>query len=245
MRTHAHLAAALLATSTLIAAQVVDAEDPPKGPWTGSAELSYVATGGNTDTKSIGFGGEVHYKPGVWSYEFKASYVESESDGVTNAEKTTALVGASRALTPRLDYYARLGYLANEFAGIDSSVSGETGLAYKVLTGEVHFLEAGGGVGYTSEARTIGEDRDFATGSGFARYTWVFSKNAEFADEATFLHDFEDSDNWRFMNSASVSAAINSIFSLKVYYNLVHLKDPVPGFEKTDSTTGLSLVAKF
>lgn len=221
------------------------AEDPPKGPWTGSAELSYVSTSGNTDTSSIGFGGELHYKPGIWSVDFKASYVQAESDGVTNAEKTMLLVGVSRALNPRLDYYARAGYLSDEFSGIDSNMNAETGLAYKALTGEAHFLDLGGGVGYTSEDRTNGENLDFATGSAFAKYKWKFTKNAEFGEDAMFVADLENSDNWRFLSSTSVSAAINSIFSLKAYYNVVHLNDPVPGFEETDSTTGVSLVAKF
>jgi putative salt-induced outer membrane protein YdiY len=245
MRFRTRAGSLVAALVVMAAAPALSAEDAPKSPWSGSAELSYVATDGNTDTQTVGFGGELHYKPGVWSWDLKASYVESESDGVTNAERTTLLAGASRTINSRLDYYARVGYLANEFAGIDSNWSGETGLSYKLLTGEEHVLDVGGGVGYTAEERTTGEDREFATGSAFGRYKWKFSKTAELAEEATFLYDFEDSDNWRFMNSLSVSAAINSLFTLKAYYNVVHLNDPVPGFEETDGTTGLSLVAKF
>jgi putative salt-induced outer membrane protein len=221
------------------------AEDATKSPWTGSAELSYVATSGNTDTSSLGLGGELHYKPGIWTYDFKLSYVEAETDGEKSAEKFGALFAASRPINERLDYYARVVYLSDEFAGIDSNISGDTGVIYKALTGEKHFLDLGAGVGYTSESRTIGDDSEFATGTAFAKYKYAFSKNAEFTDSATYIHDFEDSDNWRFLNSAAVSAAINTIFSLKAYYNVVHLNAPVPGFEETDSTTGVSLVAKF
>ncbi|MFA6956446.1 MAG: DUF481 domain-containing protein [Thermoanaerobaculia bacterium] len=221
------------------------AQDAPKSPWTGSAELSYVATSGNTDTSSLGLGGELHYKPGVWTYDFKVSYVEAETDGVKSAEKLGALFGASRPISERLDYYARIVYLSDEFSGIDSNISGDTGVAWKALTGEKHVLDLGAGVGYTSESRTIGEDSDFATGTLFAKYKYVFSKTAEFTDNVNYIHDLENSDNWRFLNSAAVTAAINSTFSLKAYYNTVHLNEPVAGFEKTDSTTGVSLVARF
>lgn len=221
------------------------AEDAPKSPWTGSAELSYVATSGNTDTSSLGLGGELHYKPGTWTYDFKVSYVEAETDGVKTAEKLGALFGASRPITERLDYYARIAYLSDEFSGIDANYSGDTGVAWKALTGEKQFLDLGAGVGYTSESRTIGEDSDFATGTVFAKYKYAFSKSAEFTDNANYIHDFENSDNWRFLNSAAVTAAINSIFSLKAYYNTVHLNEPVAGFDKTDTTSGVSLVAKF
>ncbi|MCM2313835.1 MAG: DUF481 domain-containing protein [Thermoanaerobaculia bacterium] len=234
-----------LVSLVVAAAPALVAEDPPKGPWTGSAELSYVATGGNTDTQSIGVGGALQYKPGIWAYEFKVSYVEAENEGETTAEKLAAMFGASRPITERLDYYARASYLSDEFSGIDSNISGDTGVSWKALTGERQFLDLGAGVGYTSESRSIGEDRDFATGTVFAKYKWVFSKNAEFTDDATYIHDVEDSDNWRFLNNAAVSAAINSVFSLKAYYKVVHLNEPVAGFEETDSTTGVSLVAKF
>jgi putative salt-induced outer membrane protein len=221
------------------------AEDAPKSPWNGSAELSYVATSSNTETSSLGFGGELHYKPGIWTYDFKLSYVEAETDGVKSAEKLGALFGASRPINERFDYYARVAYLSDEFAGIDSNISGDTGVIWKALTGERQFLDLGAGVGYTSESRTIGDDSEFATGTAFAKYKYAFSKSAEFTDNATYVHDFENSDNWRFLNSAAVSAAINTIFSLKAYYNVIHLNEPVPGFEETDSTTGVSLVAKF
>lgn len=237
----------LLAATAIVLATAIPAvaEDAPKGPWSGSAELSYVATSGNTDTSSLGLGGELHYKPGIWTYDFKVGYVEAETDGVTSAEKLAALFGASRPISERLDYYARVAYLSDEFSGIDSNISGDTGVSWKALTGDRQFLDLGAGVGYTSESRTVGEDSEFATGTAFAKYKWVFSKNAEFTDNATYVHDFENSDNWRFLNNAALSAAINSVFSLKAYYNIVHLNEPVAGFEETDSTTGVSLVAKF
>lgn len=221
------------------------AEDAPQKPWTGSAELSYVATSGNTDTSSLGLGGELHYKPGTWTYDFKVSYVEAETDGTKSAEKIGALFGASRPISERLDYYARIAYLSDKFSGIDSNYSADTGVAWKALTGETQFLDLGAGVGYTSESRTVGEDRDFATGTMFAKYKYVFSTSAEFTDNANYIYDFDNSENWRFLNSAAVTAAVNSIFSLKAYYNIVYLNEPVAGFEKTDTTTGVSLVAKF
>ena len=102
MRLRPFVIPALTALIVVFAPAVV-AEDAPKSPWTGSAELSYVATGGNTDTQSIGLGGELHFKPGIWAYEFKMSYVEAETDGVTSAEKLAAMFGASRPITERLD----------------------------------------------------------------------------------------------------------------------------------------------
>ncbi|MBI2214125.1 MAG: DUF481 domain-containing protein [Acidobacteria bacterium] len=232
-------------TITLAVASLAAAEDVPARPWSGSAELSYVATSGNTDTRSLGLGGELQFKPAVWTYELGLNYVEAETDGVTSAEKLTARFGASRPISERLEYYARVSYLSDEFAGIDSNVSGDTGVAWKALTGEHHFLDLGTGIGYTSESRTVGANREFATGTLFAKYKYVFSKNAELTDDASYVHDFERSDNWRFLNSVAVIAAINSMFSLKAYYNVVHLNEPVAGFEKSDSTSGVSLVAKF
>ena len=72
----------------------------------------------------------------------------------------------------------------------------------------------------------------------------LFLKNG-FTEEAKVTYDLEDSENWRFANSASISVAINARFSLKVSHVLSYLNEPVVGFEKTDTTTSAALVAKF
>jgi putative salt-induced outer membrane protein len=242
MRTTCVISALLFLASIAVPAL---SEDTPPKPLSGSAELSYVSTSGNTDTKSLGAGFALKYKPGLWTTDVTAAWVKAETDGVTTADKLTAAATLSRAFGERLEAYGRASYLANEFAGIDSNLGLEGGVFYKVLRGEKQSLDLGGGLGYVDEKRTTAEDRSFTSGNAFAKYKWKISKSADFTDELNYVYDFDNSNDWRYANSAAITASINSMFSMKAYWNVNVLNEPVPGFEKSDTTTGVSLVAKF
>lgn len=220
-------------------------EDAPADPWSGSAELSFVSTSGNTDTESLGFGFEIAYKPGVWTTEAKLGYLRAESDGVLTAEKLTGLLGLRRSLSERFDLYARTTFLQNEFAGVDSNWGIEAGGIYKALTGDRHFLDLSAGLGYTSEDRVSGESLEFAMATLGAAYKWKISESTDFTNDFGFVYDFEDSDNWRIANTTAVAAAINKLFSLKVSYALNYQNEPALGFEERDAVTSVALVAKF
>ena len=224
---------------------VAQEEEPPPKPWSGVAEISYVATSGNTDTSTLGTSGELHYTRELWTGDLKAAYVEAESEGELRARTITALAGATRKLREDLGAFGRLGFLQNEFAGIDRQLSAEAGASWSVLEGEIHLLALELGGGFVSEDRIDAADRDFATASAGAKYRWKFSANGELAEEAVLRHNVEDSDDWRFVNVASISAGLNSILSLKLSHTLQYSNEPVPGFDKTDTTTAAALVAKF
>ena len=104
----------------------------PPPLWAGKAELSYVATSGNTDTQTLGAGGEVEYRPAPWAVLFRSAFVRSEAEGEENARALTAALRGSRGLSPRLEVFARGDYLQNEFAGIAHRYSAEGGAAYAV-----------------------------------------------------------------------------------------------------------------
>lgn len=228
----------------LVSASVV-AQDAPPSPWSGSAELSFVSTSGNTDTESLGLGFEIQYKPGVWTTEAKLGYLRAETDGELTAEKLNGFLGLRRSLNERFDLYARTTYLQNEFAGLDSSLGLEVGGLYKALTGDRHFLDLSAGVGYTTEDRISEPDRDFAMGTLGAKYKWKISESTDFTNDFYYVLNFDETDDWRIANTTAIATAINSIFSLKVAYALTYLNDPPVGFEKRDSVSSVALVAKF
>jgi putative salt-induced outer membrane protein len=238
------------------AIQVYAQETPPAAPaapphtCTGSAELSFVSTTGNTDTQTLGIGGSVECKPNKWTYTAKGAFIRSEADDVVTAKSLDTLFRAARDLTPRLKAYGQFIYFQNEFAGIENRYAVEGGLAYMLFTHPKHTLEVDGGIGYTKEDRVevIGipdEDLSFATARTGAIYRWKISETAEFGDDAGFTFNLNDGEDWRFANAAYIAAKLNTIFSLKLSYAIAYLNNPVPGFGKTDTITSAALVAKF
>lgn len=220
----------------------------PAGPpplWSGSAEISYLSTSGNTSTSSFGGAVEVGYKPAPWAVIFKANYLRASTGDVTTAEQFGASAKGLRELIPRLDVFVAGTYLRNRFAGFNSLITGEGGVGYKVLAGPTHLLRGELGIGYTHEDQLVGDNRSYASARAGLGYAWKFSKTAEFTDDLSYSRDLSDSSNWIFSNKAALAASLTATFSLKASYTLLYNNEPVPTFKKTDTATAVALVAKF
>ncbi|MDA1095386.1 MAG: DUF481 domain-containing protein [Acidobacteria bacterium] len=233
----------LLCAPGLTMAQDAATDPPPR--WSGTAEVSAVATGGNSDTRTFGLGGELVFDPGVWKYLGRVAYVETEADDVLRARSQSALVEASRGISERLDVYGRGGYLRDLFAGIERRLTSEVGLGYQVTVATPHALQVLGGIGFTRETRSVGDDLSLATANATGRYAWALTETSAFTEEATLVAALNRGDDWRFANEVAATAALSSRLSLKLSHKLSHLNKPVFGFRQTDTIFAAALVANF
>lgn len=239
---------AFLAPIVLAAAASGQDSPPPPTPtplWSGKGELSFVSTSGNSDTQTLGVGAEVEYKPGFWSFLFKSAFVRSEADDVENARSFLATLRAARSISPRLEAFARGEYLQNTFAGIDSRIAGEGGIAYALFPDPPNKLKVEAGLGYARENRVTGEDLAFPSGRGGLLYEWQISKRAVYTEELSFTQDLEEGENWRILNTGSLTAEVTTVLSLKLSFAITYANLPPPGFGKRDTTTSAAVVAKF
>lgn len=233
----------------IVAAMPVSAQAPPAAEppprWERKAEVSLVATSGNSDTQTAGLGASVVWRPGVWTTEAKAAFVRSETSNVETARSFAADFREGRSLSPRVDVFGRFAFLSNEFAGIDARSTIDGGVGYKLLLGPVHMLRVDGGLGYSHENRVTGDDLSFPLANFGGAYKWQISKTADFTESALLTASLDEGEDWRFANGLALTAAITSVFSLKASHAVQHVNAPVPGFEKTDTVMSLALVAKF
>ena len=219
--------------------------DPGDGPWSGTAEVSLVATSGNSDTRTVGLGGEVAYDPGTWRWLGRVSYVETEADDQLRARSHSALVETSRSVSERLEVYGRGGYLRDLFAGIEGRLTSEGGLAYEVIATEPSSLQLLAGFGFTREQRVVGDDLSPGTANLTGRYRWAITETSALTEEAAFVADLSAGDGWRFTNEVAATAALSTRLSLKASHKLSYVNEPVPGFRNTDTTLSAALVANF
>ena len=229
------------------AAQTPPATETPGPPprWERKAELSFVGTGGNTDTQTLGAGASMVWRPNPWTTEAKIAFVRSETDDLLTAESLTADLRQARSITERLDAFSRYGFLANEFSGIDARNSIDGGLAYKLLMGPVHTLRVDGGLGYSHESRTTGVELAFVLANFGSAYKWQISPTADLTEAVLFTQSLEEGEDRRFSNTFALTAALTRMFSLKLSHELKFNNAPVPGFEKTDTQLSMALVASF
>jgi putative salt-induced outer membrane protein len=219
--------------------------EPPVDRWNGKGEVSYVATGGNTDTSTAKLAGEIEYKPALWAVLLRGAYLTSTTETGERNERTDGLLRASRAVTPRLDLFGQIVYLENTFAGIGRSFYPLAGVSYRLLTSPVHSLTGRFGFGYGQESRVRERNNTFATADSELNYRWRVSDTAELTQDATFTANLDTADDWRAASATAVSAALNSLFSLKLSLAASYLNAPVEGFGRIDTISSAALVARF
>ncbi len=217
---------------------------PPPPLWTGSAGLAYLATSGNTDTESLGFTASFARQPTPWGLEVTASANRSESNGATTAERYFGGVRGKRALDDRFELFGGLSYARDEFAGFDSRVIVEAGAIWKALGGPVHELALDAGLTWTDEEPVVGQGDAYVGAIAGAAYAWKINDAATFRERLVFFPNFETSEDWRVRSETSFEAAFAPSWALRLSYLYTRDNLPVPGFEKSDGTTAVSVVWK-
>jgi putative salt-induced outer membrane protein YdiY len=242
---------ALLLLSFVSARAGAQAPAPPPPDHETSAELSFVGTGGNSSTETIGVGGSRLDRVDSWLVTSKAAYVRNNSDGVLKAESIALVFQGAKILTPKLSVFGRYGFLHDRFAGIESRNTVGAGVAYTFLetkdAKEITRtkLTVDGALGYASEERTISPTLKNGIGDMGLLYDWKLSDTAEVTDDARLVLSLSDGKDWRAGNIVTVSAKMTAIFSLKLSNTVRYVNQPVPGFKTTDTVTAIALVAKF
>lgn len=216
---------------------------PPR--WERTAEISAVATGGNTDTQTLGAGASFIWRPDRWETRGQAAFVTSESDDVTTAESLVAELRQSRTISPHLQLFGRADYLINRFAGIDDRLTVDAGLAWTAREWARGSIAVDGGLGVTREVRLAGENQTFGAGTLGLLAKWRPTATTRVEDRAVFSTDLGAFGNWRLHNTASLSVAMTRVLSVKFSHDLKRIARPVPGFGKNDTIASAALVARF
>jgi len=240
------LLCALLSLPLPALAQAPPAAAPPPPPkQEGAAEFAFVGTTGNASTQTVGLNGELILRPEKWVITNKANFIRNESESELTAQSFGYLFRAARAFSPRLSAFGEYAYFRDEFAGIAHRNSLVGGLSFKLVDLPKHVFFTDAGLGYMHETRLAADDVSSATWSLGAGYKWKISETAEFTEDFRVTGLFADASDWRILQAAAVSARLTKLFSLKVSNTIRYLHAPVPGFEDTDTTTSVALVAKF
>lgn len=221
------------------------APPPPPPEREGSAEFAFVGTTGNASTQTMGLGGELINRPAEWVFRNRAAFVRSKAESVLTAQSLLFLSRAERAITTRLAGLGEYGYFRDRFAGVSHRNAIAAGLSYKLLNLAQHLLSVDAALGYLDERRLVGPNVSSATYGSGAGYKWKLSETATVSDDVRFTGTFDNSEDWRILQNASVTARLTELFSLKLSNTIGFVNDPVPGFKSTDTNTSIALVAKF
>jgi putative salt-induced outer membrane protein len=215
--------------------------------WKDEAELSFVSTGGNSETTTLSAKNLLLYKfSEKLTGEWKIAALESEDDDKTTAERYSTDLKFSWQFAERMYGAVTAGWLKDEFSGFDARYYAGPLLGYKFMVGPKHFLFGEGGVNFAKEEYTDDTDNDFLEGRAFGKYEYVFTEKTKFSQSAEYLHDFDDTDNYKINSETALITALAGNFALKTSYEVRYNHRPIPeNLDTTDTLLTVALVVNF
>ncbi len=231
-----------------------DKKPEDKG-WQDTAELSYVLTSGNSDTKTLGFKNKLWREWERSSFELKAGGVRAEStttewiafgvpsDYNVDKNETTDLTAEAYYLNGRYDHkiteaffwFGQGGWERNRFAGLDNRYSAVGGVGNVWVDTDRLKFRTDYALSYTKQEDVVEDPNVSSTFLG-ARFSWAYLH--KFGQNTTYTNDFvvdenlDDTSDVRLDMTNGVAVSMNSHLALKVALQLIY--DNVPSLIKVD-----------
>ncbi len=218
---------------------------PVEKTFEGTAEVSAVVTNGNTKNQNTGLSIDATYRWTPWLMNLKSKYQSAVAKEVQTGESFEISGRGSRNLTDHDDIFLEHTYLKNRFAGVDNRNTTSLGVGHFWIKSDTQTLRNEIGLGYTSEERTDRNKLGFMSGLVGLLYKYKISPTADLTHETKYLPNFGNREDWRLTSETSLSAAISSMLSSKIAWKYEHVNLPPLGKVRGDTTTTVSLLAKF
>lgn len=212
------------------------------GPWSGSASFGFLSTSGNTENSSLNSGFDLGYAAGDWVHTLETIAIYADENGVTTAEAYEAAFKSEWDINEASFLFARLRWRKDRFSSYDRQFAQTLGYGYRIIHTDTHQLSAEVGAGARQSDLVDGTtEEEFITRAGLD-YTWALSDTAKFAQ----VIGVEAGDTNTYVESVtSLSASVIGDLALVASYTVKHNTDVVPGTEKTDTYTALTLEYTF
>jgi putative salt-induced outer membrane protein len=239
--------AVLLASAPLTSAQP-PAPAPPKEPpplWDVQLGASFVGTGGNTDTTTLGSDFVAHRRWPLYKIEGTATAVRTTDDDTTTAERYLGAFRADRKLTSRIDLSAGERAERDELAGMSFRSISDVGLKYALIRTPGWTLDGLTSIALNHEDPVEGDNLNHPIAVLQALSKFIFSPAADTTQRFTYYPDFKESSAYRAEAEISAQAAMNRRLALKIGYLWRYSNTPAIGFLKSDNTATASVVLRW
>ena len=212
----------------------------------GSANVGFVATGGNTDVNSLRLDGDAVARAGANRYTLTAAVNRAEDRGTPTAESWNAGANYDRFLTRRLFVTANSLFTHDAFRDIDLRTALGAGVGYQLVDSPRLRLTANGGFGYVDENLHEVANDSYTAARESARI--------EFLALGTRLQIFHEHDGYfglaghdnrfvRTQNGIRIGLGAGLVTTLR--WDVDYDRSPAPGRDHTDRTFALTFGYRF
>lgn len=211
--------------------------------WSGDLAAGFLATSGNSQTRSLNGKLALVYDRDVWQNSFAASALGSSDNDTTTAERYTVGDKLDYNFSEHDYWFGTVEWEKDLFGGIRERTSETVGYGRNVLTGPVHLLdlEIGAGARQT-EANVTGQRESEVIGRLAGKYAWTLSETSAFVQTLKV----ESGDSNTFTESVSeLKLAIVGNLHAMLSYTVRNNSDVPAGTDKTDTFTAVNLSYSF
>jgi putative salt-induced outer membrane protein len=213
-----------------------------KQGWQGSVSLGYLATTGNTNTRSLNGQVLAGYRSDPWQDMLSFQALKSSQNGMTTAENYDLNGQSDYSITANNYMFGMLDYLRDTFSGYQRRTSEILGYGHRLLATDTQQLDVEAGAGLR---QTL--DTDNTSDSGLvemlaASYLWKFTEKSNFSENLSVVHG---TDSTFTQSVTALTTNLAGDFALSMSYTVKHNSSAPPGFKNSDTITAISLVYTF
>lgn len=208
---------------------------PPK-LWKARVELSYINTGGNTESETASGKFDFRHEARRDRYYFKAEALYRENNNEEETNRFASEVNWEHTVTRRFFTVITAGYLTDRYAGFNSRIYGGPGLGYDIVKSDAQHLKALiSAIYYADDYTSInpGED-EYWTGKATLKYRLDISEDVTFKQAVDYTVKLSETEKYFLDSETALEAALNSYLSLGLNYVVNYRNGPPPGIRDTD-----------
>jgi len=225
-----------MAALTLAASSTGLAQD--EEGFSGRIGLGYLATSGNSETKSLNANFDLWWNYGSWSHSLSGLVIKSSTSNVTTAE-AHSLAGQSNYAVNETDYiFGLIAMDKDEFSTYEQQIRETIGYGRRFIEGEKHILNGEASIGARQADLRDGMSQDEGILRLSGDYRWIISETSEFTQTLAIERG---SNNTHLEAASALSANVRENLALVISYTIKNNSDVLPGTEKTDTFTAISL----
>lgn len=215
------------------AGQEADEEEPG---WTGSADLGFTLTQGNSETTNLSLGANLVHETERRKWTFQGSYLRASTDGDETANKGEALGQFDYSPSDRFFFFGRTSVGFNRPAGIDRRLAPGLGLGYRVLDRERAELSVEGGARWIQDRFVDGTTDEAVYASLEESFSLVVNNTTNLAQSLAYTPKAEDFGEFLLEAEVKLTTSITEALGLRVSvrddYDSAPFVDPATGEER-------------
>ena len=207
--------------------------------WSGTGQLGFSKSTGNTDNTGIVVGAELKKDGLTLRHTINGQVDRQTTGGVLTRNKYLAGYQLDYKITPRLFAYGNGSWDKDSFTGISRRFSESVGLGYSVFKSDTITLDVTGGPAFRQTRYVTGLSDNTTTVRAGADFSWKVWDNLTLIERAQIFLNSE------IKSTTAIQATINDALAARLSFDITR-QDRVPaGRRRTDTATLASIVYSF